>query len=107
MKCNSLNSLAPKVDCAPKCEPSCAPKVDCEPQCNNGRGGWGAGIAGAIVAFIIIAIIVAIVLYLWRPAFILNDLGEIDGWKLFVAAIIFALIIVILVAIFAALARSR
>jgi len=68
----------------------------------RGNGGWAWG----VIVFVILVIIIWVILYLWCPEFVQKTCkdyktnGEFDGGKALLWAVIIAIIICILIAVF-------
>ena len=72
------------------------------------KAGWGIG--AAIISFLIIAAIVWVVLYLLRPAWLLNTTvtpAQLDLAKLTWVSLLIALVIVIILGVFMAFSRNH
>ena len=87
-------------------------KVPCDPcdPCETDHHGHGHGyssIGWAVLWFIIIAVIVWLIIFSLKPAWALDEDGNVDTGKVLLASIVIALIIVIIVWIIWAVCSSQ
>lgn len=69
----------------------------CDHPCDTHHGHGYSSLGWAVLWFIIIAIIVWLIVYSLKPAWALNEDGDVDTGKVLLASIVIALIIVIIV----------
>jgi hypothetical protein len=81
----------PPKHCPEPCEKPCEPKKHC------GSGYGYSSIGYAVLWFIIIAVIVWLIIFSLRPAWALDEDGNVDTGRVLLASIVIALIIVIIV----------